>query len=72
MNYPTHNTFKDDDMSKDARQSRFGEYQGLKQLPYWSGQQNGRFGALKKLIKRDNRFAFEQSLSSPKLNPLGI
>ena len=58
--YSTQNNFTDSDMSKKARNARYGEYLGLKQLPFLNKEQLKRRELLSDLIKRDNKFSFQQ------------
>lgn len=67
MNTPTYtdngvliSPFKDSDMSKLARSTRFKEYTGLYHLPFLSEQQRKRFNKLIKLHTRDNIHAFNE------------
>ena len=52
--------FKDNDMSREARDSRYNEYMGLRGLPFYSREQSLRLNRLQSLRVRDNRFAFDQ------------
>ena len=55
------NKFKDSDMSREARESRYNEYVGLRSLPFFgSRSQSKRFTRLETLRIRDNRYAFDQ------------
>lgn len=47
------------DMSKKARQQRYKEYLGLKNLPYLSEEQAKRLRKLVILRKQDNYYAFQ-------------
>ena len=47
------------DMSKKARQERYKEFLGLRQLPYLNKEQNKRLEFLSKQRKHDNYYAFQ-------------